>query len=153
MHAVYSSLWCLGLGGVLCVGMVAGCDRVSHPASREAPEVTALRIVPDSINGTQLPDDRVQDSVAQVPLRFSARAADPDEAVERVVFTFEPATTPEETVSGELVPMEDDRYAREVSFSVPADRDEVYTIRVFAVDTDRLSSNQSVGQFRFVPGE
>jgi hypothetical protein len=113
--------------------------------------VADLEVTPDSVNAADLPPDLVNDSTAQVPLRVSVRASDPDGAIERVTFTFEPVTAPQGAAFGQLQPTEGGRYAREFAVAVPANRDEVYSLRVFAVDADSLASNQVVGRFRFVP--
>lgn len=130
--------------------LVVGCDQVSQPDARHPPSIAALEIMPDSINVEDLPPDQVQDSTAQVPLAISARATDPDGTVERVVFTIEPASNPRGTLSGVLAPEQGNRYRRALGLGIPITRDEVYTIRVFAVDDDSLSSNQGIGRFRFI---
>lgn len=132
-------------------GLLLGCDQVSAPPDREPPVVSDLEVTPDSVNAAELPPDLVTDSVAQVPLQVSAAASDPDGSIERVVFTFEPASVPAGAAFGELQADEEGRYAREFAVTVPSTRDEVYSLRVFAVDSDSLASNQVVGQFRFVP--
>ncbi|MFO8099202.1 MAG: hypothetical protein R6T83_06200 [Salinibacter sp.] len=146
-----SLCWTL-VGPILLVGgLLLGCDQVSAPPDRAPPTVADLNVTPDSVNAAALPPDLVSDSVAQVPLEVSAAASDPDGTIERVVFTFEPASVPAGAAFGELQPTEDGRYGREFSVTVPATRDEVYSLRVFAVDSDSLASNQVTGQFRFVP--
>lgn len=143
-------------GGILLVallvgGPLVGCDQVSAPPDTEPPTVSDLEVTPDSVNAADLPPDLVNDSTAQVPLQVSVRASDPDGAIDRVTFTFEPVTAPQGAAFGQLERTEEGRYAREFAVAVPADRDEVYSLRVFAVDTDSLASNQAVGRFRFVP--
>lgn len=142
------------LGALVALGgLVGGCDQVSRLDDPAPPRVADLRVMPDSVQASALPPDQVQDSVAQFPLRVSARAADPDGRIERVVFTVEPASMPQSAAFGQLKRQEGDRYGRALALSVPATRDEVYSVRVFAVDTDSLSSNQVIGQFRFLAPE
>jgi hypothetical protein len=112
--------------------------------------VSALEVVPDSVHESELPSDQVQDSTAQVPLDIAARATDPDGSINRVVFLLEPSSNPRGTASGTLPAVEDALYEGRLAFSVPL-IDEIYTVRVFAVDDDSLASNQVAGQFRFVP--
>ena len=128
-----------------------GCDQVSRPEAARPPSVSALAVTPDSVNAADVPPEQVQDSVARVPLTIGATATDPDGTVERVVFTIEPSSSPRGTVSGTLQPETGNRYRRAVALGVPVFLDEVYTIRVFAVDDDSLASNQSIGRFRFAP--
>ncbi|HKL87469.1 MAG TPA: hypothetical protein VJ884_00595 [Salinibacter sp.] len=131
--------------------LLLGCDQVTRPEAGQRPSVSALEVMPDSVNASQVPADQVQDSVARVPLRIAATATDPDGTVERVVFTIEPSSNPRGTASGTLQPQQGTRYQRDVALGVPVFQDEVYTIRVFAVDDDSLASNQSIGRFRFEP--
>ena len=112
-----------------------------------------LQVVPDSINGADLAPDQVQDTTAQVPVTVAAKATDPDGRVERVVFTIEPASRPRATAVGRLDSLQSTQYGRAFRLSIPATVPEIYTVRVYAVDNDSLSSNQVVGQFRFVPEE
>lgn len=138
----------LFVGGV---GLWNGCDRVPTPdRDQEAPTVSALQVIPDSIHQSDVPPEQVQDSSARVPLDISARATDPDGSIVRVVFLLEPSSNPRGTASGTLPVAEDDLYGRRLAFSVPL-VDEIYTVRVFAVDDDSLTSNRVTGQFRFVP--
>lgn len=144
--------WALLVAGLLVSTAFVGCDQVSAPSAAVPPTVANLEVTPDSVNAAALPPDLVQDSVAQVPLRLSARATDPDGSIERVAFTFEPVTAPQGAAFGRLQATgEDGQYTREFAITVPANRDEVYSIRVFAVDSDSLASNQVIGRFRFVP--
>lgn len=138
----------LVVGGV---GLWGGCDTAPNPdRDQQAPSMSALQLVPDSIHQSDLPSEQVQDSSAQVPLDISARATDPDGSIVRVVFSLEPSSNPRATASGRLPLVENDRYGGRLAFAVPL-VDEVYTVRVFAVDDDSLTSNQVTGQFRFVP--
>jgi hypothetical protein len=88
-----------------------------------------------------------------VNLGILAQANDTDGTVERVVFLIEPSSNPRGTFSGRLppAPAVENVYGGVFdSLSVPL-VDEIYTVRVFAVDDDSLTSNQVTGQFRFVP--
>lgn len=137
------------VGGGLVLG--GGCDSVPAPdRDQRRPSVTDLQVSPDSLHESDLSPGQV-DSLAEVEVDVSARAADPDGTVERVVFVFEPSSNPRGTLSGTLPPAGDaTRYGGRLGLSVPL-VDEIYTVRVFAVDDDSLSSNQVTGQFRFVP--
>jgi len=129
---------------------MTGCDQVSRPEPEQPPSVSGLEVTPDSVDASTLPPSRVQDSVARVPVQLAVTATDPDGRVERVAFTIEPASNPRGTLGGSLDPAEGNRYQRAIGLGIPVSRDEVYTIRVFAVDNDSLASNQSIGRFRFV---
>lgn len=148
-----SILRCL-LGAAVLVaglGLWGGCDTVPAPdREKQPPFVSSLQVVPDSIHESDL--DQVTDSSAQVPLDISAQATDPDGTIARVVFVLEPSSNPRGTVSGALPVVEGALYGGRLAFSVPL-IDEIYTVRVFAVDDDSLSSNQVTGQFRFVPAD
>jgi hypothetical protein len=111
-------------------------------------------VQPDSVRAADLQPDQVQDSLARVPLAIAAGITDPDGQIERVIFTIEPSSNPRGTASGSLQEQtEDGVYARQIGLRVPVAVDEVYTVRVFAVDDDSLESNQGVAQFRFLPEE
>ena len=144
-------LWRSILVVAIFSGFLLGCDQVSGLSEGEAPTVADLEVTPDSVNAADLPPDLVNDSTAQVPLRVSVRASDPDGEVERVSFKFEPVTNPQGAAFGQLEATGEGRYAREFAISVPARRDEVYALRVFAVDSDSLASNEAIGRVRFVP--
>ncbi len=154
---VDSTLPILGrlLGAVLILGGPAPCrTRPTRPAperTQRGPSVADLQVTPDSVHGSDLDDEQIVDSLAQVVVDVSARVADPDGTVERVVFVFEPSSNPRGTLSGTLPPANNaTRYGGRLGLSLPL-VDEVYTVRVFAVDDDSLSGNQVTGQFRFVP--
>lgn len=153
-----SSSFILGrvLGAALLVGglgLWGGCDTVPAPdRDQQSPSVSALQVLPDSLHESDLPPDQRQDSMASVELELSARATDPDGRVERVVFLLEPASNPRGTVSGTLPAIEDGLYGGVLDFSVPL-LDEIYTVRVFAVDDDSLASNRVTGQVRFVTAD
>ncbi len=139
------------LGMMLLGGLLLGCDQVSAPSATEAPMVADLEVTPDSVKAEELPPDLVTDSTVRMPLRVSVRAWDPDGEIERVSFTVEPVANPQGAAFGQLQATEEGRYAREFAVPVPATRDEVYALRVFAVDSDSLASNQAIGRVRFVP--
>lgn len=140
--------------GVLLVvgGLGLGCDTVPAPdRDVRRPSVAGLQVTPDSVHESDSSRVEIVDSLAQVEVNVSARATDPDGTVERVVFLFEPSSNPRGTLSGSLSALgETGRYGGRLALSIPL-RDEIYTVRVFAVDDDSLSSNQVTGQFRFVP--
>jgi len=134
------------------MGLGGGCDTLPAPdRDQRRPSVANLQLTPDSVHASDLSAEQIVDSLAQVEMDLSARAADPDGTVERVVFVFEPSSNPRGTLSGSLPALEEGtRYGGRLNLSIPL-RDELYTVRVFAVDDDSLSSNQVTGQFRFVP--
>ncbi len=156
MRVSFSSIVARLLGAVLLGGSLvlwSGCDTVPAPdRDQQPPSVSALQVVPDSIHQSDLPSDQVQDSTARVPLEVSARATDPDGTVVRVMFVIEPSSNPRGTVSGRLPSRSQSSslYGGQLAFSVPL-VNEIYTVRVFAVDDDSLASNQVMGQLRFVP--
>ncbi len=146
------------LSGAVLFGLglwaLGGCDTVPAPErNQQPPSVAGLQVVPDSINQSDLPPDQVGDSSAVVPLVIdSVRATDPDGSVARVAFVLEPSSNPRGAISGSLPPAEPPLYGGQLSLSIPL-VDEIYTVRVFAVDDDSLASNQVTGQFRFVASD
>jgi hypothetical protein len=141
---------------VLLVGGLAlgGCDTAPTPEETQRPSVSGLQLVPDSVHQSDLPPDQVEDSTAQVPVQLAARATDPDGSVVRVVFVLEPSSNPRGTISGRLPAQSQGAslYGGQLALSLPL-VDEIYTVRVFAVDDDSLASNQVTGQLRFVPSD
>lgn len=133
---------------MLALGVVVagGCDAVPglEAEERQPPRVSNLQIVTDSIEISDA------DSLARVTLDLSARAADPDGTIVQVVFLLEPSSNPQGTASGELRSVEGSLYAERVGLTVPL-VEEIYAVRVFAVDDDSLASNKVTGQFRFEP--
>lgn len=136
----------IGLGAV---GL--GCDQTTRTERSRPPSVFGLKVTPDSINAADLSPGQVSDSIAAVEFEIVTHAEDEDGSVERVVFTIEPATSPRSTATGRLEDQGGGEYARRLGLQVPVQLDEIYTVRVFAVDDDSLASNQNVGTFRFVP--
>lgn len=141
--------------------VVTGCDEAPgpDPVDRRPPvvqnfayEVEGFSGRPDSITIADLPPDQRTDTTATVRLLLLATAADADGAVERVAFTIEPASAPRASLEDELPPTENDPrlYGLNVGLTLPA-VDELYTLRVFAVDTDSLVSNVALGQIRLIP--
>lgn len=149
--AVRTVRYLVFLGAVVLSGsLLMGCDSVPAPDPVERPTVRGLQVEPSRVRIDELPADQVGDSLAQVNLRLSAEAEDPDGQVAKVVFTIEPASNPRGTVTGTLAPADSTRYTRKLGLSVPT-VDDVYTVRVFSVDDDSLASNQAVGRLRVVP--
>jgi len=146
------------LAGAVAVSLaMVSCDAVPGPSATDLhpPRVTSFDFAPDTILVSELPPEQVQDSVVRVPLTVAARAVDPDGEVASVLFTFEPASNPQATAVGTLAVVDDapdDIYAAQVQLALPVLR-EIYTLRVSAVDTDSLPSNQLTGQVRLLPGD
>ncbi|MEF8815627.1 MAG: hypothetical protein V5A20_01810 [Salinibacter sp.] len=141
------------LGAVLLMGgawALGGCDTVPAPEETQRPSVSNLQLVPDSLHQSDLSPDQVRDSLARDTLVIGVQATDPDGSVERVVSVIEPSSNPRRVLSTRLPPVEETLYGAGVPLTLPL-VDEIYTVRVFAVDDDSLSSNQVTGQFRFVP--
>mgnify|MGYP006425335261 CR=1 FL=1 len=131
--------------------LVAGCDETpgAMSSTQVPPEVADFAHAPTRVVVDSLPADRVQGGTVQVPVVVQARATDPDGTVERVEFTIEPSRSPRNTLVLDLPPAQDNRFAGAVSVGLPL-IDEIYTIRVYAIDNDSLVSNQVRGQFRVV---
>lgn len=137
------------MAALLTAGLLGGCDQ--GPGGREegrGPLVSGLDVRPDSVRVADLP---VEDSLAEVTLDLQVRAEDPDGTVERVVFTIEPAGNPRGTATGRLQELKEHVFGGRIGLRVPAFIDEVYTVRVFAVDDDSLASNQALGRVRVIP--
>lgn len=153
MRVSFSSIVARLLGAVLLGGSLvlwSGCDTVPAPdRDQQPPSVSGLQIVPDSIHQSDLPPDQVQDSLAQDTLTIGVQASDPDGSVVRVVFVLEPSSNPRGTISGSLPAVDPPLYGGGLPLSLPL-VDEIYTVRVFAVDNDSLTSNQVTGQLRFL---
>lgn len=129
----------------LCLMWAGGCDTVPGlRGERDSPEVSDLQIAIDSVQVVE------EDSQVQIDLFLSVQATDQDGTIDRVVFTLEPASNPQRTVSGELPAAEGSLYGGLVQLTLPFE-EEVYTVRVFAEDDDGLASNQVTSQFHFVP--
>ena len=145
----------------MALWVLSGCDEAPGPApvDRRPPvvqdfayEVEGFAGRPDSITIADLPADQRTDTTATIRLLMLATAADADGAVERVAFTVEPASAPRAAIEGALPPTENDPqlYGLNVGLTLPA-ADELYTVRVFAVDADSLVSNVALGQVRLIP--
>jgi hypothetical protein len=153
MQVPFSSI--LGrLLGVVLLAMspgILGCDTVPAPEEPQPPSVAGLQVVPDSIHQSDLSSDQVRDSMAQDTLTIGVQASDPDGSVARVVFVLEPSSNPRGAISGQLPAQSQSAslHRGQLGLSLPL-VDEIYTIRVFAVDDDSLASNQVTGQLRFV---
>jgi hypothetical protein len=148
-------VWQAAVGAVAAAVLLvalAGCDSVPGPTSPEQrpPEVTNLRLAPDSIDVAALPDEQVQDSVARVPVAVTVDAADPDGQVARVFFTLEPSRLRGAAIRVPLDSVAPQAYGVNAAIGLPARVDEIYTVRVYAVDDDSLLSNQVQGQLRVV---
>lgn len=146
MSSRFSTTWsrAVWVGGVgLLLVLLVGCDAVpGRTGERSRPTVSNLQMV---TNGVEVMED---DSLAQLDVTIAVRAADEDGSIERVVFTIEPAANPRGTVNGELSIVDGPLYGGRVQFTVPL-VEEIYTVRVFAVDDDELASNQVTGQLEF----
>jgi len=132
---------------VLAGGLVVwgGCDTASAPGTLQNPSVSGLRVVLDSVV--------VQDSTARVGVVIdSVQATDPDGSIVRTSFVLEPSSNPRATLTGNLPPQNPPVYGDTLALALPL-IDEIYTVRVFAVDDDSLASNQVTGQFRFGPAD
>lgn len=136
----------------LCVVWTGGCDSVPdlEQGERHSPSVFALQIDPDSVHGNDLAPEQ-----EAIGMHLSVKATDRDGRIDRVLFTLEPASNPRGTAFGQLEPTDSIQhgYAQSLSLSIPTTIDEIYTVRVFAVDEDSLTSNQVTGQLRFVPAD
>ena len=144
-------------GAVAASLAVVACDAVPgpSPSDLDPPRITSFDYAPDTIVVSDLPPEQVQDSVVRVPLTVAAQAVDTDSEVASVLFTFEPASNPQATAVGTLAVVEDapdDVYAAQVQLALPV-VPEIYTLRVSAIDTDSLPSNQLTGQVRLLPGD
>lgn len=131
----------VGIGG----GVGLGCDQVSpSQTGGAAPRVTNLRVVPDTVRAPASADS------TSANLGISFAIEDPDRNVERGLLTLEPASAPGRARAIQLSAVQ--LQIGRVSFGLrlPVERD-VYTVRMFAVDQDSLTSNQGVTQFQMVP--
>lgn len=136
--------------GCVCavlLGMLSGgCDQAPGPQAQDGtpPVVSDLVVLPDTAT---VPADS---TTATVDVGIQARVRDPDGTVERVVFTLEPKSNPRSAITNQLVQRFNEQYLRQFQLSLPV-RKELYSVRVYAVDDDSLSSNQVLGQFQVVP--
>lgn len=132
---------------VLLLGLLSGgCDQAAGPEARDGtpPVVSDLVLVPDT---AAVPVDT---ATATIEVGIEAHVRGSDGAVERVVFTLDPKSNPQSAISDRLVQRVNEQYLRQFQLSLPT-REDVYTVRVYAVDDDSLTSNQVLGQFQVVP--
>lgn len=143
MRASFSTIVVRAVCALMIVLVGGGCDTASPPETLQRPSVSGLRVVLDSVV--------VQDSTAQVGLIIdSVRATDPDGSIVRTSFLLGPSSNPRATFTGDLPVQTPPVYGDTLVLELPL-IDEIYSVRVFAVDDDSLASNQVTGQFRFVP--
>ncbi|NBC87775.1 MAG: hypothetical protein GVY25_16460 [Bacteroidetes bacterium] len=135
--------------------LFAACDQApgASDTSPESPVVADFAYSPDAVNPDTLSPGRVTDSTLTVDLRLVTAVTDADSEIERVVFTIEASSAPGSALDGTLplLPGETDLYGSAIELTLPR-ADAVYTVRVFAVDTDSLTSNVGLGQVRVRPG-
>jgi len=131
--------------------LTTGCDDTpgAQAIDPEPPQVSGFSFSPKRVVVDSLPPDRVQDERVQVPLVVEAQATDPDGSVDRVELALEPSQNPQSTLLLNLPAAEGDRFAGALNIGLPL-IDEIYTVRVYAVDDDSLVSNQVRGQLRVV---
>jgi len=140
------------LVAVCLVGLLAaGCDDTpgTQAIDPEPPELAGFSFSPKRVVVDDVPPDRIQDDRVQVPLTVEARASDPDGSVDRVELALEPSQNPQGTLLLDLPAADGDRFAGAINIGLPL-VDEIYTVRVYAVDNDSLVSNQVRGQLRVV---
>lgn len=137
----------ISLGGAVLWGMlVMGCDEVSQRGFEDGrpPRVLDITVTPATVRAPASAE------TTEPMVNIEARAEDPDGRVERVEFRLESAAGLVETRLGPLSQTEDGMYSRTLSPTLPVTED-VYSVRVFAVDDDGHASNQAIGQFTVVP--
>lgn len=141
------------LATILTIG-VAGCDDAPGvEPDRQPPALAAdFSQLPDTVDAATAPPGRVTDSTVVARISLAAAAEDPDGRVERVAFTIEPASAPGVAIDGDLPPVQDiaNVYGINIDLTLPR-VDEIYTVRLFAVDDDSLQSNVALSQFRVLP--
>ena len=137
---------------IVGAGLV-GCDTTPGvpPSAPQPPVVSNFTFSPNRVEAADLRPGQIQDGQAQVTIEIGVTAEDPDGAVRRVLFTIAPASTPGRSIQGELVAESGAQYGAAIDVGLPADRDDIYTVRVFAIDDDDQASNQALGTLRFVP--
>ncbi|PEN14388.1 hypothetical protein CRI94_04970 [Longibacter salinarum] len=156
---VLDSFWKAGVSTLLVVAvaisMLTACDQVPGSADRslQPPVVADFDYSPDSVDAGTVDPSRVTDTTVTVDLRLLTAVEDTDSDIERVVFTIEPGSAPRATIDGTLseVSGQEGVYGAAIDLTLPR-ADALYTLRVFAVDTDSLTSNVGLGQLRVLPG-
>ncbi len=134
------------VGGSVVAGILGvGCDQVSPTRTDGiAPRVSNLSVTPDTVRAS------VSDDSTEATIGIRATVVDPDGEIERAVVTLEPASAPERVRAVQLSSFQLG-VGTSLGIQLPVER-EVYTIRVFAVDNDSLTSNRGLAQFQLVPG-
>jgi len=123
---------------------VLGCDQggaVDSKSTGQPPVVSDLRGFPDTLRAP--PGDTVT-------LTISVNAQDSDGALDRVVSVVEPASLQGPVRPASLFNFGGERYGGSFDFPLPSE-EELFAVRVFAVDETGLAGNRALGQFRFVP--
>jgi len=141
------------LATILTIG-VASCDEA--PGVEPGPQSPVLAAdfsqLPDTVDAATVPPDRVTDSTVVARISLAAAAEDPDGQIARVAFTIEPASAPGVAIDGDLPPVPDISNVYGISIDLTLPRvDEIYTVRLFAVDDDSLQSNVALSQVRVLP--
>ncbi len=151
------SVWCrirIALLAVILAFGLSACDEA--PGVEPDPQSPVLAAdftqLPDTVDAAMVPPDRVTDSTVVARISLAAAAEDPDGQIARVVFTIEPASAPGVTIDGDLPPVPDisNVYGINIDLTLPQ-VDEIYTVRLFAVDDDSLQSNVALSQVRVLP--
>jgi hypothetical protein len=134
--------------------LLTACDETPGASTEAVPPVVVdFSYAPDSADAATLDPSRVTDSTVTVDLRLVTAVVDEDSDIERVAFTIEPASAPGSALDGTLPLLEGETnvYGTAIDLTLPR-ADALYTLRVFAVDTDSLVSNPALGQLRVLPG-
>lgn len=139
----------LGMVGALWTACDTGPGPV--PLDQQQPAVSDLVVVPETIRASELPADRLSNGEATVDVTTVVTARDPDGTVDRVLVIIDPAYGTSSLALAQLPRIEGDRYGGTARYTLAADREDVFTVRAFAVDNDSLTSNQVVGQIHFLP--
>lgn len=142
----------LGVGAAL---WLAACDTGPgpEPLDKQPPTVSDLTVAPETIRIAELPADQVSGGQAVVDLTLAASARDADGTVDRVLAIIDPVYSGSAAGITQLDPLDGARYGGVRRYAVAADRADVFTIRVLAIDNDSLTSNEVVRQFRIIPAD